>query len=87
MDMTLIIGITGAGILLVMFVLHQLHIVSEDALGYDLLNAIGSALLVVYAVRINSIPFAILNAVWCLVSVRDVIWRKKGKLFRKKKLF
>ncbi len=67
-----IIGTVGAGITLVAFFLNQTHKVSQDSLSYDSLNFFGSALLVVYALLLGSIPFLILNGIWMLVSLKDV---------------
>ena len=67
-----IIGIIGATTLLVAFVLNQVHRLKDTDFTYDLMNAIGGILLVIYAIQIDSIPFAVLNAVWGIVSVKDV---------------
>lgn len=81
MDTTTVIGILGATGVLIAFVKNQLHQWRDTSLRYDLLNLIGSVLLVVYAYLLASWPFLILNAVWATVSLRDVITgiRKKGK--------
>lgn len=71
--MTNIIGIIGAGLLLVSFMLNQLHKLSRDSTVYDLINFLGALLLVIYALDIGSYPFAILNGVWTLVSLRDIL--------------
>lgn len=71
--MTTIIGIIGAGIVLVAFVLNQTNVWKNDNVRYDILNLVGSFLLVLYAVLLESIPFFILNLVWGLVSLMDVI--------------
>ncbi len=71
MDLTTLIGSAGAAIILIAFFLNQTHKLSQDSLKYDVANLIGSGLLVIYAVLLSSIPFAILNGVWFLVSLRD----------------
>lgn len=71
--MDLFVGIAGAALVLIAFVLNELHVWNEDDLVYDLTNLIGGALLVWYSWLINSWPFAILNGVWTLVALRDVI--------------
>lgn len=73
MSITTLIGSAGATIILVAFLLNQAHKISQDSLNYDLLNLVGSGLLVVYAVLLSSIPFFLLNCVWFLSSSRDVI--------------
>jgi hypothetical protein len=72
MNITLIIGIAGAFILLVFFMLEQANKVSNESLWYDSANFIGSVLLTIYAVLLFSIPFAILNGVWAIFSLKDV---------------
>ena len=71
--MTIIIGTLGAFIILVFFILEQLNKVPNSSLLYDAGNFIGSALLVAYAILLSSIPFAILNGIWALFSLKDVI--------------
>ena len=72
MDTTLIIGITGASLILLAFFLNQTGKWSVGNVKYDFLNGVGSLLMVIYAVLLDSIPFLILNAVWALVSFKDV---------------
>ncbi len=70
--MVTFIGISGASIILVFFLLNQFHKIDRDSIWYDIGNFIGSGLLVIYAYLISSIPFLILNAVWAIASLRDV---------------
>ena len=70
--MSLLIGIIGMFLLLLAFLLNQINIWKPDYLIYDLTNAIGGILMVIYAYLINSWPFLILNAVWALFSIKDV---------------
>lgn len=67
------IGIAGATLVLIAFILEQTHRWKNTDLKYDITNAVGSILLVVYALLLRSYPFLILNAVWALVSLKDVI--------------
>ena len=71
--MELIIGIVGAGIILLCFILNQFHVWKDTDIKYDLLNFVGSTLLVVYGILIAGYPFVALNGVWAVVSLRDVI--------------
>ncbi len=73
MDSVTIIGVIGATIILVAFVLNQIKIWPSDSELYDWSNLIGSLILITYAAMIGSIPFMILNAVWFTVSLRDVL--------------
>ncbi len=67
------IGIVGAGLILIAFVLEQSHRWRDDELRYDVVNFIGGALLVLYALLVRAYPFAVLNGVWALVSLRDTV--------------
>ncbi len=71
--MTLATGILGAAVILVLFILNQAQKVSNKSLWYDLGNFLGSFLLMLYAYLLFSIPFLILNGVWALVSLKDVV--------------
>lgn len=73
MDIKTWIGVIGAACILIAFVLEQLLIWKNEELRYDALNLFGGTLLVIYALLLGSYPFAVLNGVWALVSLRDVI--------------
>lgn len=73
MDTTLLVGIAGATLILIAFTLNQFHIWNQDEKRYDATNAVGSLLLVFYAFLLSSWPFLVLNFVWLLVSVRQLI--------------
>jgi hypothetical protein len=77
--MTLIIGVAGAAITLVFFILEQLHIISNDSAWFDGGNFVGSALLVIYAYLLWSIPFLILNTIWAVFSLKDLIVDSRSK--------
>jgi len=78
MDATTLIGIVGAAVILLAFLLNQKGKVTAESNLYDGLNALGSLLLVVYAVLLNSIPFFILNTVWLLVSAKGLLENKEN---------
>ena len=86
MDTTIIIGSLGALLILIAFIMNQLHKWQEDYLIYDLVNLIGSLLLVIYAIILTSYPFLILNLVWLGLSLRDVVVDLKKTSSRKKHL-
>lgn len=69
----IVLGSLGAGIILLAFVLGQMHVWKDTYFSYDLLNAIGSILLIYYAWVGSSWPFLVLNGVWALVSIKDLI--------------
>jgi hypothetical protein len=73
MDSITLFGLAGTSIILVTFLLNQFGKVSAESRSYDIANAVGSLILVGYAVALDSTPFMILNGVWFIVSFRDVI--------------
>ena len=89
MDYPTLLGATGALLILIAFIMNQTHRWKDDYFIYDIVNLIGSALLTVYAILLNSFPFVILNLVWMTVSAKDVvedlalIQKKKRSIFRK----
>ncbi|MEK7644324.1 MAG: hypothetical protein AAB390_03425 [Patescibacteria group bacterium] len=76
-----LIGTSGATVILVAFILNQLGFWKSNSLKYDAVNFIGGVLLVFYAFKIDSYPFAVLNGVWALVSLRDVFIDIKKRKF------
>ncbi len=72
MDTTTLIGVIGAGLLLIAFVLNEFKKLSTESLAYDALNLVGASFLVWYAILLQSIPFLVLEGIWALVSLRDV---------------
>lgn len=65
------LGSLGAGLILLAFVMGQLQVWKNTYFIYDLVNLIGSLLLIYYAWTGHSWPFLILNSVWALISLRD----------------
>jgi len=74
MDTNTLIGGAGVAIILIAFFLNDTHRLNQDSATYDILNFIGSGLLVAYAILLSSIPFAVLNGIWALVSLRDILF-------------
>lgn len=85
MDIYLIVGVVGAFITLIAFVLNQFGKLDEKQFSYDLLNLVSSTMLLVYALHSMVIPFIITNIVWALVSLRDVVIYLIKKEPRKKR--
>lgn len=73
MDITTLFGILGASIILVSFLLNQFGKWTTASLSYDVANVIGSGILIGYAYLLGSWPFLVLNIVWFLVSLKDVL--------------
>jgi uncharacterized membrane protein YidH (DUF202 family) len=67
------IGIIGAGLVLLAFIMNQTKKWKNDSLVYDLVNFLGAGILIIYGLMIKGYPFVILNSVWALFSLRDVI--------------
>lgn len=68
MDITTNIGVFGASVVLLGFILNQFNVLSTQSRRYDILNIVGPVVLVVYALMLSSMPFVILNVVWALTS-------------------
>jgi hypothetical protein len=73
MDTNTIIGVLGATIILVTFLLNQFGKWSVTSRSYDVANALGSLILIIYAALLESLPFLVLNTVWFVFSFLDVI--------------
>ena len=70
----LILGIVGMALILIAFILNETKkTVNTDTIEYNLINAVGSLLLLYYAYSTNSIPFIVLNAVWFLVATLKIV--------------
>ena len=73
MNTTIVIGTSGALIVLIAFILNQIKKWREDYLIYDVFNFVGSLLLVIYAIIFSSYPFLVLNFIWSALSLRDIL--------------
>jgi hypothetical protein len=69
MPFSSIIGSAGVAMLLVAFFLNLFRFISREAWTYLLLNILGAGLSCYASVLIQYLPFIILEAVWCLVSL------------------
>ncbi len=75
-DIYMYMGVIGATIILLLFVLNELGRIKNTNFWYDLGNFVGAVLLLVYAWSLGSTPFMILNAVWAFVALRDVMLKR-----------
>jgi hypothetical protein len=66
-------GFGGMILVLAGFILNESKEVSSDSSVYDSLNFFGAGLLAANACFFKSWPFLILNLVWCLVALRDLL--------------
>ena len=72
-DVFLVMGVIGMILILWAFLMIQTHRWTQDDLAYDLVNFIGSLLLVLYGIAGKVWPFVILNSIFALYSLKDVI--------------
>ena len=84
MDIFFVVGVLGMLQILIAFALVQSEKVDVDNIWYDALNFVGSVFLIIYALPPMSWPFIILNGVWALMSLKDIIffvthYRRKPK--------
>lgn len=68
-----LIGISGAALVLIAFLQNNRGRWTAETKNYDLLNAVGSGLLLLFAILTGSIPFMITNTVWTAFSVWDLL--------------
>lgn len=73
-NLPLMLGAIGATLILGLFILNDFGKLRHTNLKYDVGNFIGAALLLVYAWSLESTPFIVINAIWAVVSLRD-IWK------------
>jgi hypothetical protein len=59
----------GAMMILVAYVGHQLKWMDARSAGYNILNAVGSAILAYIAFHPFQVGFVVLEVVWALISV------------------
>ena len=68
-----ILGILGAILLLLAFIMLELKILAREKYHFHILNLAGSLLLGFYAYGIGSIIFIALNIIWAGVAVYEII--------------
>ena len=79
MDYPLALGIAGASLTLFAFFMEQAHRWKDESVVYDGCNFFGAALLVIYSYLLGSYPFLVLNGVWALISLRDLVRDLRGR--------
>lgn len=74
LEIFVLIGIAGAFLVLVAFMLNEFHSkISPETVTYNLLNIAGSGLLMYYAYALQSWPFLFLNAVWTMAAIVKLV--------------
>ncbi len=72
------IGVAGLLCLLLAFFLAESGKVKTSLRAYTLLNATGSFFLIIYSIHISAWVFTVLNIVWFVVAILNVIRLKQG---------
>jgi hypothetical protein len=70
---TTLIGLVGALIILGCFIANELNAFDRHSVWYNLGNIVGSLILIEYSYLLASWPFLILNIVWALVALGDLL--------------
>jgi uncharacterized membrane protein len=71
LDLTNIIGILGASLVLLAFTMLEQNYWGRNKFKYNFTNAIGSLLLIIYGLATQAWPFVVLNTVWFLISSKE----------------
>ncbi len=75
MTISFAVGIAGMILILLAFILDEFYKKwNQNTVQYNLLNIIGSGLLVYYALTLKGWPFVILNVVW-LATAGYKFWK------------
>ncbi len=79
--------IAGIGVLLILlaFLLQTFRILESSSRAYLLMNLVGSGLACYGSYLINSVPFMILEGVWCFVSLIG-LWRLNNHVINIKQI-
>ncbi len=68
-----IIGTLGVGLILLAYFMNTFSLIPKDGSLFFILNIVGAGLACYASLLINYVPFIILEAVWCIVSVAGLI--------------
>ena len=68
-----ILGWLGSAMIVTGYLLISMHKVNGSSILYQLLNIIGSALLIVHTVYYKTVPAAALNVVWLFVGITAIV--------------
>jgi hypothetical protein len=74
-----LLATAGVSILLIAFLLQILKVIRVESNSYSLMNLVGAALAGVSAWMINFMPFVVLESVWVLVSLFNLLKNIKSK--------
>ena len=68
-----IVGTIGVGLILLAYFFNTFSLITKEGALFFCMNMIGAGLACYASVLINYVPFIILEAVWCTVSVAGLI--------------
>ncbi|MBT3407901.1 hypothetical protein HOK68_00695 [Candidatus Woesearchaeota archaeon] len=68
-----IFGYIGLSLILLAYILNSIELLDNHSIYFFIINIFGSVLLTYYAFLLNSLPFLILNVVWVLFSIVELI--------------
>jgi hypothetical protein len=68
-----IIGTIGVGLILLAYFFNIFSFIPKEGKLFFLMNILGAGLACYASVLINYVPFILLEAVWCLVSIAGFI--------------
>lgn len=74
-----ILATAGVSILLIAFLLQILKVINVESNSYSLMNLVGAALAGISAWMISFMPFVVLESVWVVVSLFNLIKNLKSK--------
>ena len=64
-----IVGWSGAALVLIAYALLSMGKLSGSSPRYQIMNILGSLLLVFYLLWKDAVPSAILNVIWCAIGI------------------
>ncbi|MBX9783847.1 MAG: hypothetical protein K2X48_11215 [Chitinophagaceae bacterium] len=68
-----VIGSVGVGAILPAYFLNVFSFIPKEGKLFFLMNVLGAGLACYASVLINYVPFIVLEAVWCIVSIAGFI--------------
>lgn len=73
MNIYLLVWTFWSFLLLLSFFMEQTRRWKNNDIKYDTVNFFGAVMLVIYAYSGDAYPFLVLNSVWAIISLRDII--------------
>lgn len=73
MELSIIMGLIGVGLLLIAFFLNLFKIIMQDTKIYTIMNIYGAGLSCYASILIGFVPFVILEGTWSIVAIIGLI--------------